>query len=54
MNGEKSDPGHHNNLKGVRSVVLFDAAKGLVIRLADWGMQSLLYADAQAVAGELW
>jgi len=53
MNNAKPDLRNHANPQGVRSVALFEAAKGLIILLAGCGVLSLIHTDAQAVAEEL-
>jgi uncharacterized membrane protein (DUF2068 family) len=44
---------HPDSLPGIRAVALVEAAKGVLVLLAGFGVLALLHKDAQAVAEEL-
>ena len=42
-----------NPLRGIRFVAVFEAAKGLIVIAAGFGLLGLLHRDVQAIAEEL-
>ena len=50
---KKGGRGQGGHKLGVRTVALFEAAKGLVVVMAGLGLLALIHRDAQAVAEEI-
>lgn len=44
---------YHTSLRGVRTVAVFEAAKGALVLLAGFGLLSLIHQDVQEMAEEL-
>ncbi|HZV33272.1 MAG TPA: DUF2127 domain-containing protein, partial [Verrucomicrobiae bacterium] len=50
----KSESGtHHRAPLGLRTVAIFEFAKGMIVLLAGLGLLSLIHHDAQAVAEDI-